>query len=165
MRWYSVCEHQNHRSNGQRRQINKTDYALFDWELSSFPKYASWEWHTLSYFNLNISFTHFSLVYSGEFCTNERVVINTTEIIGQFCGRRYPWSMFAKFTKLEFFTYFVSKSTFQLHFQISHKIFTNSPMSEEILQRELPFDHRRQHFVMYTQHDIYRMIGEFLHQR
>ena len=32
-------------------------------------------------------------------------------------------------------------------------------MSGEILQRELPFDHRRQHFVMYTQHDIYHMIG------
>ena len=57
------------------------------------------------------------------------------------------------------FTYFVSKTMFQLHFQISHKIFTNSPMSEEIPQRELPFYHRRQHFVMYTQHEMYHMTG------
>ena len=56
-----------------------------------------WKWKISNVFNLNISFIHFNLKYSGEACLQERAVINCTgnKTTGRFCGRRHQWSVFA----------------------------------------------------------------------
>ena len=74
----------------------------------------------------NISFIFFDLIYSGKACLEERVDINSkgNDNIGKYCGRRYPWSVFASWRPiiLEFHTYKLSSSKFQLHYQIASTI-------------------------------------------
>ena len=89
-------------------------------------KTSNWKWKIVDAFNLNISFILFDLNYSGEACPQERIVIHSRLIkfIGQYCGRRYYWSVFASSAPitLEFYTYQVSTSEFALKYQIANTI-------------------------------------------
>ena len=78
-----------------RMELLALDNKLIKEPLVVF-KNSKWIWMIDDIFSLNISFTEFSLQYSGEGCWQERVVIyselNTS--IGRYCGRRYMWVCF-----------------------------------------------------------------------
>ena len=93
-------------------------------------KTSLWEWKIVNLFHLNISFILFDLEYSGEACTQERVVIHSglKNTIGRYCGRRYFWSVFASSQPIifEFYTFQVSTSKIVLQYQITCNIFKSS---------------------------------------
>ena len=58
----------------------KTYIEKYGYDQSVIFKYSKWMWNIHDAFNLNISFTHFNLIYSGETCLQERVAINSTSV-------------------------------------------------------------------------------------
>ena len=78
--------------------------------------YSEWKWKIFQAFNLNISFIHFNLQYSGEACLQERILINSRHniTIGRYCGRRYQWSVF-----VTFHTFDSSQSWFELQYELT----------------------------------------------
>ena len=82
-------------------------------------KYSRWLWKLNDAFNLNISFTHFNLMYSGETCLHERVVIkSTTNDI--YCGRRIQFPVVSSTPiTLHFHTFVDSISYFIAQYQLT----------------------------------------------
>ena len=89
-------------------------------------KSSIWKWKLVHMFNLNISFTTFDLKYSGEACVQERVIVNVEQniTIGTYCGRRYPFAVFASSSPiiLKFHTLEQAASEFKLQYQITNSI-------------------------------------------
>ena len=100
-------------------------------------KYSKWMWKIHDTLKLNLSFTYFNLIYSGETCLQERIVIETTlTTIGRYCGRRIQWSNFVSspLITLAFHTFNYSRSYFMLQHQLttdklSTFMFTNKTLN------------------------------------
>ena len=88
--------------------------------------YSQWTWDIDYRFNLNITFTYFHLQYSGEACTQERVIVIplSSRVIGRYCGQRHIWSILLSplSTTLEFHSFTFSTSTFNLTYQVTDDI-------------------------------------------
>ena len=104
-------------------EIFKADLHTVDF------KYSVWMWKIHDAFRLNISFTYFNLMYSGETCLHERVVINNSNTtIGKYCGQRIQWSNFVSppLITLAFHTFNYSISQFMLQYELTtDKLYTS----------------------------------------
>ena len=98
-------------------------------------KYSKWMWKIHGTFRLNISFIYFNLLYSGETCLHERVLINTTyTTIGKYCGRRIQWSVFVSsdLSSVAFHTFNYSTSYFILQYQLTNDKLSTSMLNNKI---------------------------------
>ena len=108
-------------------------------------KYSRWLWKLNDAFNLNISFTHFNLIYSGETGLQERVVIKSTTN-DNYCGRRIQFSVFVSSTPitLHFHTFVDSISYFIAQYQLTNydlstSVLTNKNYQDFQITDNIPF--------------------------